>query len=163
MNWYVLHTKHRNEIKATTHLEKMGITVYCPLTTKIHQWSDRKKKIETPLIPSYIFVQLKERERKIVFEVPGVVNYLFWLGKAAIVRDAEITVMKEWIQGTTFETRVESMRPGDHFQITEGPFQGKEGIIHKVTKNQLQLFLVNLRMKIIISRNKHISENQIYA
>jgi len=49
------------------------------MVTQIKQWSDRKKKTETPLIPSYVFVNIEEKNRNDVFEVPGVVRYLFWL------------------------------------------------------------------------------------
>jgi hypothetical protein len=39
-------------------------------------------------------VQLAEADRNLVFDSPGVVRYLFWLGKPAVVRDEEIKVIK---------------------------------------------------------------------
>ena len=103
MNWFVIYTKSRQEKKVALELEKMGITVYCPMINQIRQWSDRKKKVEVPLISSYVFVQLKERDRETVFEVPGIVRYVYWLEKPAIVRDEEIAVMKTWLSTQTVE------------------------------------------------------------
>ena len=79
MPWYVLYTKSRQEKKVTEALNLLGVNAYCPVVTTMKQWSDRKKKVEEPLIKSYVFVNLEESNRDIVFEVPGVVRYLFWL------------------------------------------------------------------------------------
>ena len=64
------------------------------MTITIKQWSDRKKKISTPLIPSYIFVHVNEKEKSKVLEDPSVLNYIYWLGKPAIIRDYEIERLK---------------------------------------------------------------------
>jgi len=153
MPWFVLYTKPRNEKKVALQLEKMGITVYCPLVTEIHQWSDRKKKVEVPLIKSYLFVQLEEKDREIVFQVPGVVRYVFWLQKPAMVRDQEIDIMKEWLAGEMVDAKVESLRPGDRMNMPSGLFEGEEGVIEEINKNRVQLLLIDLGMKITLKRN----------
>src|SRR5690606_27244913 len=96
MPWYVIYTKPRAEAKVAESLKKLGITVYCPMITEVHRWSDRKKKVSLPLFKSYVFVQLLPKDRNQVFAVPGVVNYLFWLGKPAQVREQEIQTIKKW-------------------------------------------------------------------
>ena len=154
MSWFVLYIKSQNEKKAAAQLAQLGITVYCPLVTQIRQWSDRKKKIETPLIPSYIFVKLEEKERELVFEVPGVVRYLFWLGKPAVVRDEEIETLQEWLKNDELDTRVVGLQPGDKMAISKGPFKGKEGIVQEVSKNRVQLILLELGMKITLTKQK---------
>ena len=54
--WYVLYTKPRHEIKALERLTQNGFEVYCPMKTTLKQWSDRKKKVSEPLLPSYLFI-----------------------------------------------------------------------------------------------------------
>jgi transcriptional antiterminator RfaH len=98
LNWFVLYTKPKNEKKVASALSLLGMQVYCPLITVVKQWSDRKKTIQQPLLSSYIFVKLEEKDRSKVFDIPGVVRYLFWLGKPAIVRDFEINHIKELLQ-----------------------------------------------------------------
>ena len=154
MSWLVLYTKSRNEKKAAIQLQEMGITVYCPLVTEIRQWSDRKKKVEVPLIPSYIFVQIDAKHRDLVFQVPAVVRYLYWLGKPAIVKDAEIEILKKWLESDQVDSRIQSLQPGDIIAIEKGPFKGQKGYVQIVSKNSLQLILVELGVKITLTRQK---------
>jgi len=153
MNWFVIYTKSRQEKKVALQLEKMGITVYCPMINQIRQWSDRKKRVEVPLISSYVFVQLKERDREAVFEVPGIVRYVYWLEKPAIVRDEEIAVMKAWLSTQTVEAKVESLRRGDRMKLSSGLFEGKEGFVEEISKNRVLLLLPDLGIKIVLNRN----------
>jgi len=154
MSWLVLCIKPQNEKKAAAQLAQLGITVYCPLVTQIRQWSDLKKKIETPLIPSCVFVKLEEKERELVFQVHGVVRYLFWLGKPAVVRDEEIETLQEWLKHDELDAQVIGLQPGDKMEISKGPFKGKEGIVQKVSKNSVQLLLLELGMKITLTKQK---------
>jgi transcription antitermination factor NusG len=94
MNWYVVYTKPKWEKKVAERLNEIGVITYCPLVTKISQWSDRKKIVSVPLFNSYIFVQIEEKNRNRVFEIPGAVRYLFWLGKPATVRNSEIEAIQ---------------------------------------------------------------------
>jgi transcriptional antiterminator RfaH len=123
------------------------------MINQIRQWSDRKKKVEVPLISSYVFVQLKERDREAVFEVPGIVRYVYWLEKPAIVRDEEIAVMKAWLSTQTVEAKVEGLRRGDRMKVTNGLFEGKEGFVEEISKNRVLLLLPDLGMKITLNRN----------
>jgi hypothetical protein len=59
----------------------------------VRQWSDRKKKVVVPLFNSYVFVQVADSDRSLVFQSVGAVRYLFWLA-TAIVRDEEIGTIK---------------------------------------------------------------------
>ena len=93
MKWFVIYTKPQFELKVTQSLEAMGIQAYCPVTTQIKQYSDRKKKVIKPLLRSYVLVKIADRDRNQVFSIPGVLSYVFWLGKPAIVHDKEIELM----------------------------------------------------------------------
>lgn len=153
MDWFVLYVKPRNEKKVALKLEKLGLTIYCPLIIQRKQWSDRIKKVEVPLINSYIFAQLKEKERNMVFQISGVVRYLFWLGKPAIARDKEIQTLKKCLSGEILDASIEKLEPGDAMKISSGPFIGKDGIIEKITKNNVQLLLRDVGIIITLSRS----------
>ncbi len=151
MPWYALYTQSRQEKKVAARLEQYGIEAYCPLIIQMRQWSDRKKKVEVPLLPSYVFVKLAPQEREKVFQVSGVVRYLYWLGQPAIIREEEIVVLQEWLQNTVTSFEVRGIQPGDPFEIPSGPFMGKKGIVSKVEKNRLILVLEELGVKIILN------------
>ena len=99
-NWFVLFTKPRNELKITERLRSMGIEGYAPCKIEVRQWSDRKKKVLVPLLPSMVLVSLPEKQVDQVFEVPGVVRYLFEHGKRAKVSNEEVLAMKSYLENT---------------------------------------------------------------
>lgn len=145
MNWYVVYTKPKWEKKVAEQLIQRGIDCYCPLVTQIKQWSDRKKKVEVPLFNSYVFVRLAEVDRNLVFQSSGVVRYLFWLAKPAIVRDEEINTIKKWLSSPEeYEISVASFQVGDKITLDSGPFKSQEAIVQEVGKSHYMLVLESL-------------------
>ncbi|MCM4167392.1 Transcription antitermination protein RfaH [Arenibacter antarcticus] len=145
MPWYVLFTKPQNEKKAASRLQAMNITAYCPLRMEVRQWSDRKKKVEVPLLPSMILVQLEEKERNIVFQAPGVVRYMHWLGKPAVVTEEEVTALKEVQAAKNNPTiQVETIQPGTKLDLSSMGFKAQEGTVKYVSGNQCWVVLEGL-------------------
>lgn len=152
MNWYALYTKPRNEKKVEEQLHKMGLEVFCPKVTVVKQWSDRKKRVSQPLIPSYVFIKIKEQERDLVFSVSGVVRYLFFLGKPAIIKESEINAMKETLNHDFKEVGVMDLEKGQKFTIEEGTFKGQEATFLEQKGNKIILRLVSLGIKLILEK-----------
>lgn len=145
MNWYVVYTKPKWEKKVAEKLNEIGIQCYCPLIIQIKQWSDRKKKVEVPLFNSYVFVQLSDTDRNSVFQVAGVVRYLFWLGKAAIVRNEEIETIKKSLSDTNIsDISVEPYKKGDKIKLETGVFNSQDAIVQEVTNTHYILVLESL-------------------
>ncbi|TDD95060.1 UpxY family transcription antiterminator [Flavobacterium cellulosilyticum] len=145
MNWYVIYTKPKWEKRIAEQLNKFGLNCYCPTIIKTHQWADRKKKVEVPLFNNYIFVQLEEKDRNKVFISPGVIRYLFWLGKHAIVKDKEINTIKEWLNADeTSDISVVEYQIGQKIKLNSGPFSEQYGVVKDVTKNYYVLILESL-------------------
>ena len=152
MPWYALYTESRQEKKVSARLLQLDIEVYCPLVIQVRQWSDRKKKVEVPLLPSYVFVKLEPYNRELVFQVSGVVRYLYWLGQPAIVKDIEIELMQKWLQDKVTSFEIVGIQPGTIYEIPSGPFIGQKGIVEKVNKSQITLVLEQLGVKIILHK-----------
>lgn len=145
MTWYVLYTKPKWEKKVAERLTQIGVECYCPTFTKEQQWSDRKKKIEVPLFNSYVFVQLSDMDRNIVFTVPGVIRYLFWLGKPAVVRDEEINIIKTSLKAVdVIDISVSSIQVGDRIKLESGAFSNQDAIVQEVSKTHYILVLESL-------------------
>ena len=150
MPWYALYTKSRQEKKVVARLLQLDIEVYCPMIFQERQWSDRKKIVEVPLLPSYVFVKLESKNREQVFQVSGVVRYLYWLGQPAIIKETEIEIMQKWLDAKVVSFEVVGIQPGTFYEIPSGPFIGQKGIVDKVNKNQITLVLEQLGVKIIL-------------
>ncbi|TDO77418.1 transcription antitermination factor NusG [Flavobacterium chryseum] len=142
MNWYVIYTKPKWEKKVAEKLNQIGVECYCPVITEIKQWSDRKKKVEVPLFNSYIFVYLLEKDRNSVFQIAGVVRYLYWLGKPAVVRDDEIEGIKSNLASPNIsEVSVTSIQVGDRIKLESGAFSNQEATVKEVSKTHYILVL----------------------
>jgi transcriptional antiterminator NusG len=89
--WYVLYTKTGCEKKVSNSLTRKNIVNYYPVK---RQWNSRKKMGLEPLFSSYVFIHVAENELSTIRLTEGVINFGYWLGKPAIIRDEEIEVMK---------------------------------------------------------------------
>jgi transcription antitermination factor NusG len=152
LNWYALYTKPRKEQKVAQQLEQLGFTIYLPLKTEIRQWSDRKKKVTVPLFSSYVFIQIEDSKRAQVFIIDGVMNYVFWLGKPAIIRNEEMTMMKNEIDKPNSEIIITALHPGEKLQLEQGVFKGQNATVEYISNQKAHLFLPNLGIKLVINR-----------
>ena len=124
-NWLVLCTKPRNELMVTERFTRLGVEVYTPTKIEVRQWSDRKKKVIVPLLPSMVLVQLSEKELGTVFEVPGVVRFLFEHGKRANVSNQEVLAMKSYLEDTKMADE-KGLAVGD---LLEVPLLGEQATL----------------------------------
>lgn len=123
--WFVVYTKPRNEIKVSQRLSNLGVENYTPTKLEIRQWSDRKKKVQVPLLPSMVLVRFQEKEVNKVFEIPGVVRYLFEKGKRAVVSNEEVLAMKYYLQHDSVQKQ-QDVNIGDTLQV---PLLDKQAIV----------------------------------
>jgi len=144
--WFILYTKANQEIKVAEQLKEMKISCFCPTVTIIKQYSDRKKKVLKPLLPSYVFVFIEEGNRNDVFLVFGITRYMFWLGKPATVRESEIELMKEHLNGIYQSISLTKITRGQLYKISEGVFSGRIGKVIETQKNKIKLELQSLGM-----------------
>ena len=144
MNWYVIHTKPRGEKKAEEQLLSLGINAYCPTRSEIRPWSDRKKRIQVPVLPSMVLVNIDEKDINRVFESPLVVRYMFWMGKRAIVRQSEIDILKKYLKGdyNFVNSKLSDIKVGDNFNLPS--FNNKRGIVDRISNNNIWIYLKSI-------------------
>ncbi|MEN9685553.1 MAG: hypothetical protein RLZZ28_1339, partial [Bacteroidota bacterium] len=95
--WYALYTKPRWEKKIYSVLVRKGLESWCPLQKIERQWSDRKKIVEEPLFKSYVFVHIDAAEKTKVLTTDGVLNFVYYLGKPAVIKTEEIELIKKYL------------------------------------------------------------------
>lgn len=133
--WKVVYVYPRHEKKVCSGLLGKGIEAYVPQVRMRKQWSDRKKWVDEVLIKSYVFVRVSGKERDDVLGVGGVVNYLRFNGKDAVVRDSEMEYLQRLVeQGYAVSAEgieQKKFRRGDKVRIMEGPLKGLEGYVSR--------------------------------
>jgi transcription antitermination factor NusG len=151
--WHVIYTKSRWEKKVVEYLSKAGIENFLPLRKEHIQWSDRKKIVEKVLIPSYVFVKINENEHINVLMTNGVVNFVYWLKKPAIIKNYEIENLKQFIENEG-QLKIESCNAyiGNLIAIDDGIFRGHLAEVTQIKKNSIILILKTLQIKLTIKK-----------
>lgn len=128
-NWLAVYTRSRYEKKLLKQLELMGLDCYLPLLIEKKQWSDRIKTVEVPLLRSYLFVKVSNKEYYSVLNAIGAVRYIAFNGKAAVVPDKQIEDLKQFLIHFNQELVVthEDLAMGDLVKVKSGLLEGVEG------------------------------------
>jgi transcription antitermination factor NusG len=136
-NWYAVNTRPRWEKKVSTLLENKGIENYCPLNKVIKQWSDRRKVILEPLFKCYVFVKVEEQYKWELKKIEGIINYVYWLGKPAKIKEEEIITIKKFLNEFS-DVTVEEMglRVNQKVRIKQGVLMNYEGILLELSGNR---------------------------
>jgi transcription antitermination factor NusG len=135
-HWFALYTKPRWEKKVHKLLGERGFESYCPLNKVRRKWSDRIKTVEEPLFKSYVFVRVTESLRPEVRFVDGVLNFVYWNSKPAIVRDEEIIEIKKFMSEYE-EVQVGNieLKASDNVMLNAGVMMGATGSITRILGN----------------------------
>jgi transcription antitermination factor NusG len=154
--WYALYTKPRWEKKVQKGLDSKGIEAYCPLNKVKRKWTDRIKTIEEPLFKSYVFVKVAESKRTEVRFVDGVLNFVYWNGKPAVVRDEEIVEIKKFLsEYEDVEVSNIDIKPADEVMLTTGVMMGATArVLRVLSKNVVEVFIDSLGFKITAKLDK---------
>lgn len=140
--WYAAYTKPFWEKKVAGLLSDKNIENYCPVQKVVRQWSDRKKVLFEPLFKSYVFVRITEKEQVKIRQINGVINFVSFMGRPAIIRDCEIDTIKQFLND--FENiKVEKMKfeVHDKVKVIGGPFMNMGGSIIEIKNSTIKVLL----------------------
>lgn len=137
--WLAIYTRPRWEKKVNQLLTEKGVESYCPLNKVRRKWSDRVKVVQEPLFKSYVFVRVSDEDRSTVRMTPGAINFVYWDGKPAVIREKEITAIKRFLdEYENVEVQVQELKVNQRVRITNGTLMDQKGkvldIRHKTVK-----------------------------
>ena len=158
-NWYAIRVKSRTEKKVDAELVEQGIESFLPLYKKLRMWSDRKKWVEMPLISGYVFVHISRKEYELVLRTYNVVCYIYYNGKAAVIRENDILMLKRMLGQSELELEVtiENLKPGQMVEIISGPLCGVIGeLIEFKGKNKVALRIPPLGYTVMVEAPEKI-------
>ena len=144
MPWYVVVTRPRAELKVKDRLKAIGVSVCCPVRVEKRQWSDRVKKVEVPLLPSMVLVFLEIKDRELIFSVPGVVRYLFYLGKPAVVPKKEVELLNDIEKKGTNIIAIKAIKTGDIIDVPGFGATAQKGKVKHISGKKCWVVLERL-------------------
>lgn len=145
-----MYTKPRWEKKVHKFFDEKGLKNYCPLNKVRKKWSDRIKVVEEPLFKSYVFVQVSEDEKTKVRMTNGVVNFVYWQGKPAVVKEKEINIIKKFLN--EYENVIAqpiTLKSDMKIKIQQGVFMDSEATITKVLSNKVQVIIESIGFSLV--------------
>jgi len=148
-NWYVVYTRPRWEKKVALLFENRGMEHYCPLNKVMKQWSDRRKVIMEPLFRGYVFVKLDEQIKWEVKNVDGVLNFVYWLGKPARVKQEEIDLIRKFLsEFESVDVTEAGLKQDDQVRIKQGILMDYKGIVIEVSGNKAKVKIQSLGIEL---------------
>ncbi len=151
--WYALYTKPRWEKKIDAALVRKGIESWCPLQKVERQWSDRKKVIEDPLFKSYVFVYIDDTERSKVLMTDGVLNFVYYLGKPAVIKNEEVDLIKKYLAEKDASISIlsqEGYKEEMRIKVNHGVFMGNEGTVIRGGRKKVYVKLESLGQVMVV-------------
>ncbi len=158
--WYAVYTRPRWEKKVANLLHQGGFESYCPLNKVRRKWSDRIKLVEEPLFKSYVFVKVDEAGRTGVRMTDGVINFVYWDGKPAIVKDKEIEAIRLFLEEHENVSLVKiELKPNERVRVVAGPLMDAEGKVLEVKNKVAKVAIDSLGFILVadIDRSKLVS------
>lgn len=149
LNWYVVYTRPRWEKKIAKVLDEKGVECYCPLNKVYRQWSDRKKAVYEPLFKGYVFLYVADGNKWDIKKVDGILNYVYWNGKPAIVRPEEIETIKKFLsEFSDVEVQNLQLEVNAPVKIKQGMLMNYHGIILEVMGNKAKVQIASMGIQL---------------
>ena len=131
MKWYAVHTRSRHEKQVNLFLSERGVETFLPLVHTLSRRRDRKKYVDIPLFPGYLFV-FTEKER-LLFDVKytrGVTRIIGTdLDAPTPIPDKQILDIKSIMETEVKLDPFPYLKKGRMVRVKSGPLKGLEGIL----------------------------------
>jgi transcription antitermination factor NusG len=129
--WVAALVQMNTEKRVSSLLGKLGYHSYVPTQTEIHQWSDRKKKIDRIVIPMIVFVHINKDEEHKLRNYSFIYKFLSYPGEkeSAMIPDEQIEKLKFMLNNadSVIEFSEQVYEIGDEVEIVRGPLKGLYG------------------------------------
>lgn len=127
LKWHVVYTRPRTERKVAEGISELGVESFLPMHTVVRQWSDRKKKMEVPLFPNYVFAKVSDVDRGHLFSVRELVRFVSFNKRPVVVTEKEIASIRMVLEEDVDVSQEDYFENGCKVRIAYGQFSGLEG------------------------------------
>jgi transcription antitermination factor NusG len=152
--WYAVHTQARHEKAVAHRLAMQAVPTYLPLSVEVRRWSDRRKTVEVPLFPCYIFVRIVSSggSKLQVLRTDGVHGFVGIRGEGTPIPEWQIESIRQVLGHKSNCTTYPFLVEGQRVRIRGGALEGVEGILQRrAGQNMLVVSVVPLQRSLIVS------------
>src|SRR5437879_5401754 len=148
-HWFVAYTVANHEKRVARQLADRAILHYLPLYQSVRQWKDRKMRLDLPLFPGYVFVQIALRDRLKVIQIPSLVQLVGFGGQPTALAESEVAAIRTCLE---HKRRIEPhpvISTGQRVRIVRGALTGVEGILVRKKGISRLVLCVSLIMRAV--------------
>lgn len=145
--WYAIHVRSRHEFKVLDRLTKAGIDAFLPVVERLNKWKDRKKLVNFPLFPGYLFVHIHKIYDTMlaILKTPGVVRFIGIIpGEPEPIPDEQIDSLKRLVESKENLDPYPYLKEGQRVRIKKGPLAGVEGILTEKAGQHILVLSVDI-------------------
>lgn len=152
--WFAVRTRPRHEKAVVKQLEMSHVESFLPLYTEVRSWSDRRKEVDFPIFPGYIFVRISNHShtRLLVFQARGVIGFVGPNNKATAIPSQQIESIRSLVKAKVDFRPYPYLNVGQRIRIRNGALQGLEGVLVRVASDQSLIVSVDLIHKSVAIR-----------
>jgi transcription antitermination factor NusG len=134
-NWYAAATSPRHEKFVALQMKGFGIECFLPTYKSLRRWKDRRKELDLPLFPGYLFVHIALQNRLSVLRIPGVSQLVGTQGKPSPLPEHEIQALRNGLSSGVYAECVSWLKVGRKVCVQRGPLAGARGILVRKKQN----------------------------
>lgn len=154
--WFAAYTRSNHERTAADQLAQRSIAHFVPTYESVRVWKDRKKRLQLPLFPGYVFVRVPPEDKLRVLVVPGIVRLVGFDGRPLAVPDEEIETLRTVVEHKLKAEPHPYLVVGRKVRIVRGALEGMEGILIRKKGRLRVLVSINLiRQSAMIEVDAH--------
>jgi transcription antitermination factor NusG len=150
--WYAIQTRYRFEKKVTVHLQRKGIETFLPVLEEVHRWSDREKRVDTPLFSGYTFARFypASRSRMDLLRTVGVIGLIVFAGQVIPIPAKQIDDLQMLLSQKAPCSLHAFLKIGQRVRIRGGCLNGLEGILDERGEKNLVISVESIQRSVAI-------------
>ncbi len=150
-NWYLIHTKIRQERVALENLERQGFECFLPLIRAEKLRRGQLQVVQEALFPRYLFIRLgtglESQSWSPIRSTVGVSRLVTFGQTPAKIDDTLVSELRATSEST--EVQLRHFEPGEKVVVTDGPFVGVEAFYQMADGEGRVMVLLNILSKTV--------------
>jgi transcription antitermination factor NusG len=156
--WYAVYAQVRHEGRVYSRLLAKSFECLFPQMERWSRRRDRRKRIQVPIFPGYLFVRsaLDNQEHVRILQTPGVVSLVRNKDGPLPVPENQIESLKTLLGSKEVLTSFPYLRTGMYVRVVNGPLCGCEGILvrKRTGKSRLVVAIDIIQQAVCVELNE---------
>lgn len=161
MNWYVIQSKPKQEVRAEENLRAWNVETLLPRLLRPTRSTDMSRSRIEPLFPGYLFARFDADEMFCKMRYTRGVSKILGTSEGPTpLADSVINLIKERMDASGVVSVASALRPGDRVRIIGGPFRDFLAVFEfsATAAQRVTVLLSTLNAQVRVALDGHLVE-----